>query len=137
MRGVAGVPPEPIPAPTLAATEPSENRLWLFVALLMLLTPLGVLAVGTTWGEWSPAELQSVQARTQTSDQCPPSIPRGLQKLSTLWTAPFPGYAPTFIKSPGLGYALSAMFGVGLLLLASHLSRTLGRRRWRTRELRS
>jgi cobalt/nickel transport system permease protein len=136
LRGVAGLVPEPVPTPVLAA-EPSENRLWLVIALLMLLTPLGVLAVGTAWGEWSPAELQSVQARAQTSDQGAPSVPRGLQKLSTLWTAPFPGYAPTFIKSPTVGYALSAMFGVGLLLFASHLTRSIGKRRWRARERRS
>ncbi len=31
----------------------SLRRLWITVALLMLLTPLGILAAGTAWGEWS------------------------------------------------------------------------------------
>jgi cobalt/nickel transport system permease protein len=58
----------------------------------------------------------------------------GIEKLSTLWTAPFPGYAPRFIKSPAFGYLLSAMFGVGLLVLASLLAR-VALRKWHRRNL--
>ena len=35
----------------------SLRRLWLTVAFLMLLTPLGILVAGTAWGEWSPASI--------------------------------------------------------------------------------
>jgi len=52
-----------------------------------------------------------------------------LQKLSGIWTAPFPSYAPAFIKSQFFGYLLSAMFGVGLLLGVSLVSAALARRR--------
>ena len=86
-------------------------------------------------------ELQRGQGSVQVSgispDHAPPSsVPAGLQKLSTVWTAPFPGYAPGFVKHPALGYLLSAMFVVGLFLLASRLTMTI-RKRWRERELRA
>ena len=131
-------------APTgasVATTGQPEKRLWLAVALLMLLTPLGILAAGTAWGEWSPHDFADSQTRTQmeaaSQKHVPPSaVPTGLQKLSTVWTAPFPGYAPSFIKHPAFGYLLSAMFGVGLFTFASWIARAAGRK-WRGRELRS
>src|SRR5208283_974665 len=102
----------------------SLRRLWIAVALLMLLTPLGILAAGKAWGEWSPSELaragsppQVVMAANSSSSAS--AIPAGLQRLSNLWTAPFPSYAPGFVRSTGFGYLLSAMFGVGLLLAIS------------------
>jgi cobalt/nickel transport system permease protein len=102
----------------------SAPRLWLAVALLMLLTPLGILAGGTAWGEWSSGDLADPANRERIAatsrDVAPPaSAPRGLLKLSTIWTAPFPSYAPPFVKNPAFGYLMSAMFGVGLLALGT------------------
>jgi cobalt/nickel transport system permease protein len=51
-------------------------------------------------------------------------VPAGLQRLSNFWTAPFPAYAPAFVKSRSFGYLLSAMFGVGLLLIVSLAARS-------------
>ena len=121
LRGVA----EPqTAAPGSAFGESLRRRLWWAVGLLMLLAPVGVLATGTAWGEWSSVTWSDPQARAQiaasSQNQAPPSAtPAGLQKLSTIWTAPFPGYAPKFVRSPRFGYLLSAMFGVGLLLVIS------------------
>ncbi|MGD0413793.1 MAG: cobalt transporter CbiM [Terriglobales bacterium] len=119
----------------------SPRRLWWAVALLMLFTPLGILAAGTAWGEWSSAELMNPNTREQieaaSGNHAPPSsVPVGIEKLSTVWTAPFPGYAPRFIKSQAFGYLLSAMFGVGFLGLASLVARVAGGR-WPRRNLRS
>ena len=108
-----------VPIPT--AQEPLR-KLWITVALLMMVTPLGILAAGTAWGEWSTSELAQHPALTY-------GVPSGLQKLSGIWTAPFPSYAPAFIKSQFFGYLLSAMFGVGLLLGVSLVSAALARRR--------
>jgi cobalt/nickel transport system permease protein len=115
------------------------RNLWLTVALLMMVTPLGILAVGTAWGEWSPVDFSSLQARAQMAavshGQAPPeAIPSGLRKLSSFWTAPFPDYAPAFVKSPHLGYLLSAMFGVGLVGLLSLIASVAAKKRNR-REL--
>jgi len=104
------------------------RRLWLGVALLLLLTPLGILAAGTAWGEWHASEFSSEHGRNQIANasgqQPPAAAPEGLQRLSTIWTAPLPAYAPQYVKSRSLGYLLSAMFGVGLLLTFSWIVQT-------------
>jgi cobalt/nickel transport system permease protein len=98
--------------------------LWLGLALLMVLTPLGILAAGTAWGEWMASDFADPAARQQIAaaslTQAPPSRPpEGLARLSTIWTAPFARYAPPYIRGAAFGYFLSAMFGVGLVQLAS------------------
>jgi len=110
----------------------SLQTLWIATAVLMLVTPLGILAAGTAWGEWSPAQLAKAPAQAQDANP-PQSVPSGLQRLSNLWTAPFPAYAPSFVRSRGFGYLLSAMFGVGFLLALSLVLRLL-LQRYRQRE---
>jgi len=111
-------------APTaLADKPPSPRRLWAALAMLMLLTPLGLLAVGTAWGEWSPQELRSGSKRAQIAavsegTQLPEGVPAGLERLSSVLTAPIPDYAPPILKSTSFGYMLSAMAGSGLIVLA-------------------
>ena len=91
------------------ALWPTAWKLWLGLGILLVLTPLGILAVGTAWGEWSPADFS------------PAHLPRGLARLSTLWRAPLSRYAPAFITSAPLGYFISAMVGVGLIILSGLL----------------
>ena len=96
--------------------------LWIALALLMVATPLGLLAAGTAWGEWGVEDFGKAEARQQiaiaSGQVAPPAAaPAGLEKLAALWTAPMPDYAPAFLKSRPLGYGLSAMFGVGSILL--------------------
>ena len=45
-----------------------------------------------------------------------PQRPRGLERLSAIWTAPVSRYAPSFIRSAPFGYVVSAMVGVGLIV---------------------
>ncbi len=119
LRGTAGVAADS--ADTARGVRAgSLSRLWIAVAALMLITPLGILAAGKAWGEWSPAELSKMPSSSATA-----VAPAGLQKLSSLWTAPFPAYAPAFVKSSSFGYLLSAIFGVGLLLAISLLAQRL------------
>jgi len=70
------------------------------------LAPLGLLAVGETFGEWGNEELEEKIG----------FVPSGLERLSSLWSAPMPDYA-----LPGIGesmtaasaaYILSAVIGV-------------------------
>ena len=96
----------------------AEWKLWATIAAFLILTPLGTLAVGTAWGEGSADSLSNA--------------PAGLARLSSLWTAPFPSYAPAFVKTPAFGYMLSAMFGVGVILLLSLVARALGRKEVRS-----
>jgi cobalt/nickel transport system permease protein len=100
------------------ATRP----LWIALAALMVLTPLGILAVGSAWGEWTPAEYANAASRRQMTaaagGQAPPvHAPAGLRHLASIWTAPMPRYAPPFLQSPTFGYLLSAVAGTGLILL--------------------
>jgi cobalt/nickel transport system permease protein len=101
----------------------SLRSLWVTLALLLALTPLGVLAGGAAWGEWAAGDYSSAAGRqriTAASGNAalPARVPQGLERLSSLWTAPFPQYAPSFIRRPALGYTLSAMFGCGIIILS-------------------
>ena len=134
LRNTAGVLPATGASSAIAAGTNSLRRLWIAVALLMVLTPLGILAAGKAWGEWSPSELARRQSpgpsASATNNAVESSeIPTGMQRLSTLWTAPFPAYAPAFVKSARFGYLLSAMFAVGILLLLSLVAQRRAERR--------
>jgi len=96
--------------------------LWYTLALLLALTPLGILAGGAAWGEWGVHDFAQAEARQRiaaaSSHLAPPAqAPHGLERLARLWTAPFPQYAPAFVRRPALGYLLSAMFGSGIIIL--------------------
>ena len=122
LRATSGVPADAV-ALSVRPASISLRRMWTVIAVFMLLTPLGILAAGTAWGEWSPGQLVSAASGPGNSSASVPAVPAGLQRLSNLWTAPFPAYAPAFIRNRSFGYLLSAMFGVGLLLLISLLLR--------------
>jgi cobalt/nickel transport system permease protein len=77
--------------------------------VLVVLTPLGLIATGTAWGEWSMTELQKKIGY----------IPQGFAKLSDIWTSIMPDYtAPGlgggFFQS-ALGYIISAIVGIALI----------------------
>ena len=72
----------------------------------MLLTPIGALAPGTAWGEWSTEELRANLG----------FVPEGLDKLGTAWTAAIPDYAPAFVRNPLLGYLVAAIVGAALVV---------------------
>jgi len=87
---------------------------WFALAALLILTPLGILATGSAWGESPPFP-----------------TPRGLRALASFWTAPMPRYAPPFLKSPAFGYLLSAMIGTGIILLVILFAGWMANRRSR------
>jgi cobalt/nickel transport system permease protein/cobalt/nickel transport protein len=73
---------------------------------LMILAPLGLLAVGETFGEWSNEEIEEKLGY----------IPTGLEELSSLWSAPMPDYdlpgGGESMTSLSFAYILSAVLGV-------------------------
>jgi cobalt/nickel transport system permease protein len=95
-----------------ASAAANLRPLWFALAGLLILTPLGILATGSAWGESTPVP-----------------TPRGLRALSSFWTAPMPQYAPHFLKSPAFGYLLSAMTGTGLVLFFALLAGWMTRAR--------
>ena len=74
---------------------------------LIILAPLGLLAVGETFGEWSNEEIHEKLG----------FVPEGLGKLSSLWGAPLADYAFPNDDS-GMGavaaYILSGILGVAI-----------------------
>ena len=107
-------------------TGRSRRRLWVGLAALMILTPLGLLATGAAWGEWGPQDFSDPQIRGEiksaSGDHEPPAeAPQGMARLASIWTAPMPDYAPPFMHNESFGYIMSAMVGVGLIILASLL----------------
>jgi len=107
-----------------ATARKTARSLWGALALVLLLTPLGIVASGAAWGEWAPRDFSDAAARAQIAaasgnSAAPMAAPSGLARLANLWTAPLPNYAPHFVKSAAFGYLLSAMFGVGLILVVA------------------
>ena len=92
------------------------------LALLMILTPLGLLTVGSAWGEWSPKDFHDPVTRRQIATASghlapPGDAPLGMEKLATVWTAPIPAYAPAVLRSTAFGYMMSALLGGGVIIL--------------------
>jgi cobalt/nickel transport system permease protein len=106
------------------AAPGSLRPLWAAMGILLVLTPLGLLAGGAAWGEWRASDLANPETRQAIAaaslHRAPPAtLPAGLERLATVWAAPLPDYAPPFLRSRVLGYWLSAMFGTGLVVLAA------------------
>ncbi len=95
--------------------DKTTKKLFIGLAVLMIFTPLGLLAVGETFGEWGPEEVQEKLG----------FVPAGLERLSSLWSAPLPDYslpgAGDSMTTAAAAYILSAVIGVlicaGLLYL--------------------
>ena len=109
-----------------ASLRPRGANLWGALAVVLLMTPLGILASGAAWGEWAAKDFSNSATRAQmaaaSGRAAPPvTVPSGLARWANLWTAPLPDYAPHFVKSAAFGYLLSAMFGVGLILAVTWL----------------
>jgi len=114
----------------VAGAERGARNLWGALAVVLLLTPLGILASGTAWGEWTARDFANSAARARIAaasgnHALPAAPPVGLARWANLWTAPLPDYAPHFVKSAAFGYLLSAMFGVGIILGAAWLGQRL------------
>jgi cobalt/nickel transport system permease protein len=100
--------------------------LWIGLAALLVLTPLGLIATATAWGEWGVEDFLHPGARQEIAAASldaplPEKVPEGLRRWSSLWSAPIPDYAPAALRSERAGYALSGMLGVGIILSLSLL----------------
>jgi cobalt/nickel transport system permease protein len=100
-----------------AAAGPSGYRkLWYGVAALIILSPLGLLAQGSAWGEWGADEMAKLVGY----------IPAGLARLSESWShALLPDYA---LPGPEHGfwasaavYILCAAIALGIISLLTYL----------------
>ncbi|MBM6988338.1 MAG: cobalt transporter CbiM [Olsenella umbonata] len=103
--GLGGLAGDGVQAAPVRAARP----VLALVAALAVLTPLGLLATGDAWGEWSTADLAAQVGYT------PAGMARGWE-----WASLMPDYSLGALPS-WLGYVLSAAIGVGALLVAFRL----------------
>ena len=97
------------------------TKFWVGLGVLIVLSPLGLLLpehfkAGSAWGEWGADEVRELIGY----------IPKGLEKFSSLWSAPIPDYAfkgweTRPIISLCFAYILSAVIGalvcIGIVLI--------------------
>ena len=103
-------------SPALLATDGYESQgskaVYGLLGLLILGTPLGLLATGTAWGEWDPEELAEQDFLGSALGYTPAGMEDGFT-----FDALFPDYAIAGLPE-SFGYILSAIIGTALLVLA-------------------
>jgi cobalt/nickel transport system permease protein len=104
-------PGVPVDAEAAAAEGARRRRLRpgvvaaMAMALMVVLTPLGLLAQGTAFGEDAPDELKDKLGLSK--------IPEGLNKYAEFWRATlFPDYGFASGEHPVLSYIVSAVVGI-------------------------
>ena len=78
---------------------------------MVCLSPIGLLATGTAWGEWAPEDINSVVTNGKTLG----FIPKGMQEGFN-FKAIIPDYSVSGI-SEIMGYLLSAIGGVAIMII--------------------
>jgi cobalt/nickel transport system permease protein len=94
--------------------------LWITLAVMLVIVPIGLLAPGTAWGEWGTEQLSQLGLSF---------IPQGMAKLSGLWSAPLPDYDSPAMKNANLAYILSGIVGTIVIGLTVWLFTMLVTRR--------
>lgn len=96
-----------------------RKKLWLSIAVLIILTPIGLLLpklfkAGGAWGEWNADQLKDLIGY----------IPSGLNKLSGLWRAPVHDYLFRGLDKGAaayVSYLLSGLFGVVVIVAVVYI----------------
>jgi cobalt/nickel transport system permease protein len=94
-----------------AGRKASLKPLWVFVAVLIALVPLGLMAAGTPWGEWGKEELGQLLGY----------VPSGVERFEGAWKGVLPDYGQEGEGRKVLFYVLSALGGSVLLVAAVYV----------------
>jgi len=91
-----------------------HRKLYLWLIGLVVATPLGLLASGSAWGEWTSDEIKRRVG----------FVPQGIKSLESFWSGlltgyNLPGFNGFFLKS--IGYIISAAIGVALIFIVFKL----------------
>jgi cobalt/nickel transport system permease protein len=90
------------------------KRAWIALAILAMVSPLGLLAPGSAWGEWDSDYLR----------QAVGYVPGGFSHLADRWRPPLADYSwhgnglPGGFTGAAAGYILSAAIGIALITAA-------------------
>ncbi|MFN8498102.1 MAG: cobalt transporter CbiM [Anaerolineae bacterium] len=88
------------PSAPQTAGAVNYRPLWIGIAALVILSPIGLLAGGSAWGEWAADQIGDIVG----------FVPQGLANTQA-WTAPLPDYGIEGL-APYVGYILSAALGI-------------------------
>jgi len=80
--------------------------MYVAVAMMVILSPLGLFASGAAWGEWKNDEIQKLIG------YIPSGMKDGFSFISIM-----PDYTVPFIRSEFFGYMLSAVVGITIILI--------------------
>ena len=115
-----------------AAAVPEKRKrqfpVFILIAVLIVATPLGLLAAGTAWGEWGADEIAGIV----TNGTILGYTPKGLAEGWSL-TPLIPDYAIEGVNEV-IAYILSAIIGVALLLIIFKLLSLLKKDKRRRQE---
>lgn len=89
--------------------EFSIKSLYILIVLMVLITPIGLIATGTAWGEWGSKELEEIVG----------FIPRGF-KNGLNFKSVMPDYSIVGLGEV-FGYILSAITGITLIFILTKL----------------
>jgi cobalt/nickel transport protein len=94
------------------------KKLWIGLGGLIILSPIGLILpdkfkAGSAWGEWGSDEMKNLVGY----------IPKGLEKLASLWKAPMPDYAfkgweEKGMSHLGVAYIASAVIGIAIIVIS-------------------
>ncbi len=103
-------------APIILRNVSTQTKMWIAIAVLALLSPIGILLpdrlkAGSAWGEWGIDEIEKMLGY----------VPQGMKKVAETWRAPLPDYDLKGWDQMGMGmqsvgYIFSAIIGIVLVV---------------------
>lgn len=98
------------------------KKFYIAAIVIILLTPIGLLAPGSAWGEWGLDEIKNMIGY----------VPEGMNRFSEVIKAILPDYSiPGFDANffqQALGYIFSAVVGIAaIVLIFAILGRIMGK----------
>jgi len=103
------------PAAGVHAAEIKTKPIFILMAVLIALTPLGLLASGTAWGEWGADEIGAVESGGRALGYVPSGMEHGFD-----FRALMPDYSVNGLPD-AVGYILSAVAGAAILVIVFKL----------------
>ncbi|GMB00173.1 PDGLE domain-containing protein [Pelosinus sp. IPA-1] len=86
-----------------------KQKYGIILLIMALLSPLGLIAEGTAWGEWGLEDLTELVGY----------VPQGLEQAQEWWAAIFPDYTIPILGEgkvvESISYVCSALIGSGLI----------------------
>lgn len=98
-----------------SASDSSSKSVWALLGVLILATPLGLLAAGTAWGEWDAEELADTDFLGSALGYTPAGMEDGFS-----FEAMMPDYSVAGLPDAA-GYIVSAIVGTALLIIIFRL----------------